>query len=300
MEFSAMLEVEPVIHNPVMPEEVILFLITNKKGLYVDATTGTGGHSKRILEALDSQGRLLSIDRDPLALSVAGSRCKDDRQILLKGRFSELGEIIHRNYQGEVDGVLFDLGVSMFQLKSPKRGFSFTSPERLDMRMDTEQGLDAYEVVNSYTEQALEELIRNYGEEPKSKRIARAIVERRKRKAIEYCSELSDLISSITGFHGRTHPATRTFQALRMEVNGEIKELRAGLEGALRGLKRGGRLCVISYHSLEDREVKKLFRESERASIVKIMTKKPIRPSEEEIRHNRASRSAKMRICERL
>lgn len=288
------------IHRPVMADEVISFLISDRNGIYLDATTGTGGHSLRILEALAEEGRLISLDRDQKALEIAAERCSDRRQVLLKGSFSSLGEALDSLNIGAFDGALFDLGVSMLQLKDMERGFSFSSSGRLDMRMDRGQAIDAYRVVNDYPEKDLEKIIREYGEECNAKKIARAISQRRVKRPIAGCSELADIISSTVGFRGRIHPATKTFQAIRMEVNSEIAEIRAGLGTVINKLKKGGRLCVISYHSVEDREIKTLFKNASSSSLVGIVTKKPVRPSMDEIRDNRASRSAKLRVCEKL
>jgi len=298
MEFSGSEGHGAILHKPVMVKEVLQFLISNRNGIYLDATAGTGGHSLRILEALGEGGRLISLDRDHKALEVVRARCDDSRQIVMS--FSRLGEALDGIDVNALDGALFDLGLSMMQLKDMHRGFSFDSPHRLDMRMDTEQPLDAYRVVNEYPEQALEELIKRYGEEHSARKIARTIIHRRAKRPITTCLELAQIISSVVGFRGRIHPATKTFQAIRIEVNNEVTELRAGLKEAINRLRKGGRLCVVSYHSIEDREVKGLFREANRAGLVSIVTKKAVRPSLDEVSDNKASRSAKLRVCERL
>lgn len=295
-----MVDLEGLIHRPVLLEEVVGLLITNKRGVYVDATTGTGGHSIVILEHLDSQGRLISLDRDDQALEVAKNRSKDPRQTFVKASFSELTERLQSLGINSIDGVLFDLGLSMLQLKDQARGFSFNSKHRLDMRMDREQQLDAYQVVNNYSEEELARIIYQYGQERASKKIAKAIVQSRGNKPIETCAELASVVSKVVGHHGKIHPATKTFQAIRIEVNREIDELKTGLRSALQCLKFGGRLCVISYHSLEDREVKQFFRLSAEENQVRLITKKPLVPSRQEILNNTSARSARLRACERI
>lgn len=291
---------EEIIHRPVLLEESINMLITDKKGIYIDATTGTGGHSSMILSNLHKDGLLLSIDRDDRALGIASQKIKDNRQTLIKSNFSGLDQTLRNLNIEQVDGILFDLGLSMLQLKDYQRGFSFDSPQRLDMRMDTEQSLSAYEVVNNYSENQLAEIIKSFGEENHHKKIARSIVSERKKKPISTCKELASIVAKTIGYRAKIHPATKTFQALRIYINDEINELKTGLSKAINILKKGGRICVISYHSLEDRQVKLLFKENHKKGILKIITKKPLIPSQQEVCQNRASRSAKLRVGERL
>ncbi len=269
-------------------------------GTYVDATVGLGGHAEAVLSMLGAEGRLLGIDRDADALEQARQRLEDGRVSLRKGAFSQMEDILLSMNIKEVDGVLFDLGVSMLQLKELRRGFSFLSDERLDMRMDASQWLTAWNVVNKYPEKEIERIIREYGEEPFARRIAKAIVMQRKRSPIDACKELADIVMRVYGGRGKTHPATRTFQALRIEVNKELDELKKGLSSAVNLLKAGGRLCVVSYHSLEDRIVKNFIRESGREGALKVLTKKPVTPAIEEIKANPSSRSAKLRGAERI
>lgn len=269
-------------------------------GKYVDATVGLGGHSERILSLLSDKGRLIGIDKDEEALRYAKERLGNQRVFLKKGSFSMIGEVLREISIEKVDGLLFDLGVSMLQLKSPERGFSFFSDEILDMRMDLSQKLTAWEVVNMYSEDKLEKILKEYGEEPLSKKIAKEIVLKRKKAPINTCSQLAKIVSDIYGRRGRIHPATRTFQALRIEVNKELDELREGLLASIDLLNYGGRLCVISYHSLEDRIVKNFMRDKSKEGFLKIITKKPITPSQREVEENPASRSAKLRVSERI
>lgn len=269
-------------------------------GVYLDATVGLGGHAAELLKALGPAGRLVCLDRDDEALAVARDRLGNHRVSLAKASFSVLAETLQALGVAGLDGALFDLGVSMLQLKRHERGFSFLSEERLDMRMDTSQELDARRVVNRYPERELERILRDYGEEPAARKIAKAIVERRKKAAIETGAELAGIVEGVYGGRGKLHPATRTFQALRIEVNRELDELKAGLAAALERLSAGGRLCVISYHSLEDRIVKNMLRDSARDGRVRLLTKKPVGPGRDEVRLNPSSRSAKLRGVEKL
>lgn len=289
-------------HHPVMSGEVLSHLDVKVDGVYVDATTGLGGHSELILRGLGPAGRLICIDRDENALEIARARLDDPRCIFLHSRFSDLAGAIKSTGMmgdGKVDGVLFDFGVSMMQLKDLQRGFSFDSDERLDMRMDRTDELTAEEIVNTWREKDIANAIYQYGQEGRSRRIAKAIVTRRSMGRINTCRELADTVSrALGGRSGRTHPATRTFQALRMVVNDELGQIRAGLEAALETVKSGGRLVTIAYHSLEDREVKFMFRESAREGRVNLITKKPLVPSREESRQHPSARSAKFRCAE--
>lgn len=287
-------------HKPVLLKEVVEMLLTNRGGIYVDATAGFGGHSREILSRLNEEGCLIGIDKDETVISYLREELKDKRFNLLKGSFADLAELLGAINITKVDGVLFDLGVSLFQLKELSRGFSFLSDSRLDMRMDISQTLDAWEVVNRYSQKKLEKIFVDYGEEPFSKRITEAIVQERKKRAINTCRELAAIVERIYGGRGKIHPATRVFQAVRIEVNAELEALKKGLISAYESLKTKGRLCVISYHSLEDRIVKNFFRESARSYKVKILTKKPIQASIEERNSNPSSRSAKLRGAEKI
>lgn len=287
-------------HLPVMQREVMQMLNLEQNGVYVDATIGLGGHAGEILKMIGAGGRLIGIDRDDAALKSAGQRLSDKRAVLKKGSFSEMESLLHAEGISEVDGILFDLGVSMMQLKNHERGFSFLSDRHLDMRMDQRQPLSAWDVINKYPEHTLERIFRVFGEERLSRKIARAVVSRRGRTPINTCAELSELVEGVYGGRRKVHPATRTFQALRIEVNRELDELREGLDSGLKMLKEGGRICVISYHSLEDRIVKNFIAESAKKGLLEKLTKKPRTPSAEEIRANPSSRSAKLRAAERI
>ncbi|MEW6003513.1 MAG: 16S rRNA (cytosine(1402)-N(4))-methyltransferase RsmH [Nitrospirota bacterium] len=294
------LTVEKNFHQPVLLREVIKMLNPGHEGTYVDATVGSGGHSEEILKSMGPEGKLIGIDKDDEALKIAGKKLLNRRVILKKDNFSNMENLLYSEGISQVDGVLFDIGVSMLQLKDPERGFSFTSDKPLDMRMDRSQKLTAWDVVNKYPERELERILREFGEEHLSREIARAIVRQRSKKTIDTCMELARIVEGVHGRRGRIHPATKTFQALRIEVNNELEDLKVGLDSSLRLLKRGGRLCVISYHSLEDRIVKKFMVDSSRKGLLKIITKKPVTPTLEEIRVNPSSRSAKLRAAERI
>ncbi len=283
-------------HIPVLLEPAVDLLLGNGGTIYVDCTLGLGGHARRILEK-NPKAFLVGIDRDPYALELAKDNLKDfeGRFSLYHANFSDLDEVLKREGIEKVDGFLFDLGVSSLQLKSP-RGFSFQRDEPLDMRMNPEDRISAYHVVNKYSERELERIFREYGEEPYSKRVARAIVLARAKKPIETTGELVKIITAVLPYkRGKIHPATRIFQAIRIEVNQELKSLEIALYKTLDFLRPGGRLVVISFHSLEDRIVKNFIK-----SHLKPLTKKPITPTIEEIRENPSSRSAKLRVGEKV
>jgi 16S rRNA (cytosine1402-N4)-methyltransferase len=286
-------------HLPVLLREVLEMLVPVQGGIYVDGTVGLGGHSEEIVKMIGREGKIIGIDRDEKALARTALRLADDRVVLRKGRFSEMETILGSLHIPAVDGILFDLGVSMMQFRDQARGFSFNSEERLDMRMDSSQDFSAWDIVNGYEERDLLRILREYGEEFRAPRIVRAIAAQRSRGTIDTCSELADTISRAVGRRGRIHPATKTFQALRIEVNREIEELRAGLDASLRIMKTGGRLCVISYHSLEDRMVKNFMRDHAREGRLRLLVKKPVVPGMREMRENPSSRSAKLRGAER-
>ncbi len=275
-------------------------LDVRENGIYVDATVGLGGHAAEILSRIGARGVLVGIDRDDDALQRSRELIGNSRAHLCKGSFSEMKDILANLNIKEAEGVLFDLGVSMLQLKDYSRGFSFASTERLDMRMDASQRLSAWDVVNRYTEKDLRRILKEYGEEPCAVKIAKALVAQRKKSPFETCSALADFIAGIYGKRGKMHPATLTFQALRIEVNRELDELKLGLAAALSALKPGGRMAVISYHSLEDRIVKNFLRDNAHAGLVRVLTKKPVTPSFDEVQGNPSSRSAKLRGAEKI
>ncbi len=288
-------------HVPVLKREVKKFLLTDRGRVYVDCTVGLGGHSKELLKS-KKDAFLIGIDLDEESLNLADKNLKnfEGRYALYRANFKDLDLVIKEEGYERVDGILMDLGISMFQLKEG-RGFSFQVDSPLDMRMFGDQSLTAYRVVNEYTERELARIIREYGEERLAPKIARAIVGRRSKKPIETTLELANIVESVyppSLRRRRIHPATKTFQAIRIEVNRELENLKEALEKTPDLLNRGGRLVVISFHSLEDRIVKNFFRD--RKEMFRVLTRKPVVPSEEEIRMNPASRSAKLRAGERL
>jgi 16S rRNA (cytosine1402-N4)-methyltransferase len=293
---------------PVLLNEVLAGLRPHAGGRFVDGTVGGGGHSAAILEASAPDGRLLGIDADPAALAAAASRLAPfgERALLAHGNFREIGRLAQAHGFERVDGILLDLGVSSHQLDTPERGFSFAVDAPLDMRLDPTVGETAADLVNDLPESELADLIYRYGEERGSRRIARFIGEARRKRPIATTGELADLVArALGGKRGKIHPATRTFQALRIAVNRELESLEAALPQAVDLLAPGGRLAVISFHSLEDRIVKLFFRaESGYGGTgqgrLAIITKKPIEAAEGETRANPRARSAKLRIAERV
>ena len=282
-----------------MGQEILEALMVKSDGIYVDATIGMGGHTESILQKADGC-TVIGIDRDEEALEIAKERLKSGHLHLVKDRFSNMKSAVNELGYNEVDGILLDIGVSTLHLKADGRGFSFMKDEALDMRMDQEQKLTAEEVVNRYPEKELADVIWKYGEERFSRRIARAIVSSRLKKRIVSCTELAAIIEKAVWRRGRIHPATKTFQALRIEVNKELAELQAAIDGGSGLLKKGGRLCVISYHSLEDRIVKNAFRQLAKEGVFNIITRKPLVPSRQERILNPSSRSAKLRVGEKI
>ncbi len=289
------------VHLPVMLREVVELLGLRTGGTYMDATVGGGGHSEEILKHIGPKGLLIGMDRDAEALKAVKKRIEDKRLVLVKAKFSEIEEVAKGAGIEQAHGVLFDYGVSMPQLTGPERGFSFLSEGPLDMRMDRDEPLTAEEIVNEYPEKELARIIYEYGEEGRSRKIARFIVAKRRGHRISTCRELADLVASaMGGRRGRLHPATRTFQALRIAVNDELGEIKRGLEGVLKVLAPGGRLVAIAYHSLEDRVVKTFMKESRQGGLLKVLTKKPLRPSREETIRNPSARSARLRAGEAI
>lgn len=309
----------PPVHRPVLLQEVLEYLRVRPGGAYIDATFGGGGHSRAILEASAPDGRVLALDADPAAVARGEAMAREfpGRLVIRHSNFADLTRVARANGFDQVDGVLMDLGLSSFQLDEAERGFSFRHPAPLDMRFDPATDLTARDIVNTWPEPELARLLFEYGEEPKARRIARAIVSAREERPIETTVELAALVErAVGGRRGMAiHPATKTFQALRIAVNRELEVLPVGLAAALDVLAPGGRLVVISFHSLEDRIVKRFFRTEASDCIcpphtpvcvcghrarLRIVTPKPVRPSEEELEMNPRSRSARLRAAERL
>lgn len=288
-------------HIPVLLKEVIEGLNIEPGKKYVDATLGGGGHSS---EMLQRGGMVLGIDQDEDALrfiqETQNSNIKSQKLKVVKGNFREIKDIAIANGFEKVAGILFDFGVSSYQLDESGRGFSFKSDEELDMRMDKNLKLTAFDVVNNYPKEKLEDIFLRYGEEHNALKIAQSIVLNRKKSEIRTTRQLSKLIEEINGVAGGIHPATRVFQAIRIEVNGEIEAIKSGLENSCSLLDHNGRIVAISFHSLEDRIVKQMFHDFQRKGIGRIVAKKPILPSSNEKNRNRRSRSAKLRIFEKI
>jgi 16S rRNA (cytosine1402-N4)-methyltransferase len=294
-----------VLHTPAMLREVLEWLAIRPEGHYLDATTGTGGHLIEIARRLET-GRVYGIDRDPQALAITQDRVsavkdKDlkDKVTLVKASFSEIGEVARQQQMPPLDGVLADLGISTLELDTPERGFSFRFAAPLDMRMDPEQALTADEIVNHWPEKVLADLLYQKAEERDSRRIAKAIVRAR---PIRDTAHLATSVAGARKARGRQrlHPATKTFLALRIAVNREEEELEQFLSRAPATISPGGRWVMLSYHSLEDRQVKHAFQRLAREGQFEILTKKIIEPTLDEIRDNPRARSAKMRVAQKL
>jgi len=286
------------LHTPVLVDEILRWLQIRADGIYVDATAGTGGHAVEIAKRLAS-GRLVGIDRDAQALEIARERLKPygERVTLVQGNFSSIGEIAARLNIPSVDGIVADLGVSSLQLDTLDRGFSFRGAGPLDMRMNSGAGETAAEIVNHWPERDLANLLYQLGEERDSRRIARSIVRQRPIRDTEHLATV--VAGAQKRGRQRLHPATKTFLALRIAVNRELEELEQFLDRAPATISSGGRMVVLSYHSLEDRRVKQAFRRLAQQGVLKVLTKKVIEPGAAELAANPRSRSAKMRVAER-
>lgn len=300
-------------HVPVLLREVLELLDPKPGKVFIDCTLGLGGHSKALLQAMHGKGAVYGMDSDDRNLELAKENLKEFTNVhCTRDNFENLeaqsAEILAKDAQ--IDGILFDLGLSSFHVDEPERGFSFQRSGPLDMRYDTRQPVTAAEIVNTWTAEQLSFIFKNYGEERYAHRIAKEIVEHRRKHRFATTSELADLLERIftppwalksgKKFYFKRHPATRVFQALRIAANREIEALTEGLKGAVQSVSLGGRIAVISYHSLEDRIVKYFFREKAKEGVLKILTKKPVVPKEEELKSNPRSRSAKLRVAEKM
>jgi S-adenosyl-methyltransferase MraW len=308
-------------HYSVLLNETIENLNIKPDGIYVDGTLGGGGHAYQVALRLSEKGRLIGIDQDADAIAAAGERLKEfgDKITIIRSNYANMKEELHRIGVEKVDGIVLDLGVSSFQLDTPERGFTYRDENApLDMRMDDRQSLTAKDIVNGYSEMDLYRIIRDYGEDKFAKNIAKHIVQERAKKPIETTGELTEIIRAsipmkvqVTG----GHPAKRTFQAIRIELNKELEVLQNNLDDMIDLLNPGGRICIITFHSLEDRIVKTNFKRNEnpctcpsdfpvcvcgKKSKGKVVTRKPILPSEEELEVNSRSKSAKLRVFERV
>lgn len=308
-------------HYSVLLNETIENLNIKPDGIYVDGTLGGGGHAYQVASRLSEKGRLIGIDQDADAIAAAGERLKEfgEKITIIRSNYANMKEELHRIGVEKVDGIVLDLGVSSFQLDTPERGFTYRDENApLDMRMDDRQSLTAKDIVNGYSEMDLYRIIRDYGEDKFAKNIAKHIVQERAKKPIETTGELTEIIRAsipmkvqVTG----GHPAKRTFQAIRIELNKELEVLQNNLDDMIDLLNPGGRICIITFHSLEDRIVKTNFKRNEnpctcpsdfpvcvcgKKSKGKVVTRKPILPSEEELEVNSRSKSAKLRVFERV
>jgi len=296
---------ERYLHKPVLLQEVIHFLNPAPGKKIIDATIGGAGHAEVLMQRIFPGGTLIGIDKDSESLKIAHERLK-----ILKGPFElvnkdfrNLKEITQDLRIGELDGILFDLGISGIQMETAERGFSIKNTGPLDMRMDRTSSLTAKDLVNTLTEFELSHLIRDFGEERFHRRIARGIIRVREKKDIQTTAELAEIICKSIPYRNRReriHPATRTFQAFRIRVNDELSAMEEAIKETPHLLKKGGRICVISFHSLEDRIVKNLFKEFKAKGLFRILTKKPVRPGPDEILENPRSRSARLRAAERI
>jgi len=304
-------------HLPVMVDAVLELLITRKDGVYVDGTLGGGGHAEKILENLSPQGKLIGFDVDSEAMAFAQNRLRrfGDQVIYFRENFSNIRSVTAKLNPAGINGLLLDLGISSHQVDDPVRGFSFQTNNRLDMRMDQDMTTTGQKIINEYSQEQLTKIFQNFGEERFSRRIAKNIVNHRLKKMIETTGELSNIVEYVVGKRFLNKSLARIFQAIRIEVNEELYHLQRTLSESLGLLIPGGRMAVISYHSLEDRIVKNFFKkESEtripsgnkllpdklKEPVLSIITKKPIIASEKETMDNPRARSAKLRVAERL
>lgn len=307
-------------HYSVLLNETIENLNIKPDGIYVDGTLGGGGHAYQVASRLSEKGRLIGIDQDADAIAAAGERLKEfgDKITIIRSNYANMKEELHRIGVEKVDGIVLDLGVSSFQLDTPERGFTYRDENApLDMRMDDRQSLTAKDIVNGYSEMDLYRIIRDYGEDKFAKNIAKHIVQERAKKPIETTGELTEIIRASIPMKVQMtggHPAKRTFQAIRIELNKELEVLQDNLDDMIDLLNPGGRICIITFHSLEDRIVKSNFKRNEnpctcpsdfpvcvcgKVSKGKVITRKPILPSEKELEENSRSKSAKLRVFER-
>jgi len=298
-------KMKEVFHYPVMHREIIELLDIKNKKIIVDCTAGLGSHALRFAEIMRPDSYYIGIDKDEETLKIVNDKLvkTNIKFSLVKGNFSDVDGILKKLGILKADVFLFDLGISMYQLTDPERGFSFTREGPLDMRMDRESFISAYDLVNNLSEFELENIFRKFGEERYARKVAHVLVEKRQKEPISSTTQLTQVILSAmppTVFKYKIHPATRIFQALRIAVNRELEVLKTGLEKAVNLLSSGGRIGVISFHSLEDRIVKHTFKEFDSRGILKILTKKPITPGKEELEENIASRSGKLRIAEKI
>jgi len=307
-------------HKSVLLDETIKNLEIKPDGIYVDGTLGGGGHACEICKRLSNKGHFIGIDQDEAAIAAAGERLKEfgDKVCIIRSNYCNMKEQLERIGINKVDGIILDLGVSSYQLDTIERGFTYREDAPLDMRMDTRQPMTARDIINEYSEMDLYRIIRDYGEDKFAKNIAKHIVRARQEKTIETTGELIDIIKAAVPMKVRAvggHPAKKTFQAIRIELNKELEVLRDSLEDMVDLLNDRGRICIITFHSLEDRIVKNIFRNCENPCTCpssfpicicgnipkgKVISRKPIIPTEDEVIHNKRSKSSKLRVFERI
>jgi 16S rRNA (cytosine1402-N4)-methyltransferase len=294
-------------HIPIMTQEILAHLQLSSGKAIVDGTMGTGGHSIEIARCIAPNGRLIGIDRDEESLAICRKRLQEFEGLceFVHANFIQIDEVLKKLKIDAVDGILLDLGISSFQLLDPQRGFSFQSEGPLDMRLDRGSYISAYDLLNNLNEDEISALLKNFGQERWHNRIAHHVVLERRKQPIATTSQLANIVvrsmpSKYRHVHHRIHPATRTFQAVRIAVNRELETLQESLQKAISVLKPGARICVISFHSLEDRIVKHTFRASAQQGVVKIITKKPLVPTLSEVQANPSSRSGKLRVAQKL
>lgn len=294
-------------HIPCMLDEVLEYLNLTPGKTIVDCTLGTAGHSVEIIKRIVPNGKLIGIDRDQESIEIAKDRLADysGNFELAYGNFSEVDNILKNLNVNGIDGILFDLGISTFQLQNSQRGFSFQQEGPLDMRLDRNSYISAYDLLNNLNEQEISNILWTFGEERWHNRIARSLIREREKHPITTTAELANIVcKSIPGrfrqYHYKIHPATRTFQAIRIAVNRDLESLESVISKVIPLLNKGGRICIISFHSLEDRIVKINFKKFAAQQEIKIITPKPLTPRESEVRQNPASRSSKLRVAERI
>ncbi len=254
-------------HEPVLKEEALTFLVTAKNGIYLDGTLGGGGHSEAILKNINKSGRLVALDLDNDAIHFSRTRLKHKNFLVEQANFKNLGEVLKKLKIKRVHGILLDLGVSSYQIDTAEKGFSYRASGKLDMRMNSKQQLTAHEIANTFSEEKLCEIFKKYGEERRYRAISRVIIKEREKNVIETTTDLQEIISMVLPYQNRVKSLSRIFQALRIAVNEELENLKAALESGLDYLTTGGRLVVISYHSLEDRIVKNFFKQESRRCV---------------------------------
>ena len=288
-------------HIPIMAPEIADFILTNPSGVYVDGTLGLGGHTRFFLTRLTAQARILGFDKDEEALRIAVERTADNRLIPFHQSYLQAPQILREMNLDGADGALFDLGLSSYQLDNPARGFSILHEGPLDMRFDSSKGISAADIVNTWSMDEIERILKDYGEERQATAIARAILQARRQAQISTTGQLKSIVEEVYHFkRGKTHPATQTFQALRIACNQELATVEQLLGLLEQILKVGGRAAILTFHSLEDRLVQNHFKQLAQGGHWKVLTKHAFAPSYEEVRQNKRARSAKLRVIERL